>query len=416
MKNISLSQTSQTILSQTLSRIQPDKALEDALSSIQLPKSFYLVAIGKASWALAHKASELFGNRIQKGIVITKYNHSKGDIPNMDIYEAGHPVLDQNGIKATEAVLDLVKHLKETDTLLFLITGGGSALFESPMIPLEELQEINEKLLSSGASIQEINTIRKHLSFVKGGRFAKLCEPAKVITLAISDVLGNDPSMIASGPSVVDSSTLTDVMDILNRYEINLSLDALSKIQQPLPKHITNSSFQIISSIQDLIHHAMDVCKENGFTPILLTDSLTKEVKDASSYFHQEILNHIDSDQDIALIMAGEMVVEVKGNGKGGRNQELALRLAKPISGIENVAIISFGSDGTDGPTDAAGGYVDGYSYDDLKEKGYDVEAELENNNSYPLLKEIDGLLFTGPTGTNINDISIALIQKKGIR
>ena len=389
--------------------VMPDNAVKRALERISLGKNIYLVAVGKAAWQMAAAAVKHLDVPIKDGIVLTKYDHVKGDIPNVRCYEAGHPVPDENSYWGTEKVLEMTKNLSAEDTVLFLLSGGGSSLFEKPLVASEKIQATTQKLLSCGADIVQINTIRKRLSGVKGGRFAKWCSPAKVEAIILSDILGDPVDMIASGPSVADTSTSQQALSIASSCGIT-DPEVLEMLSQETPKDIDNANTQVIGSVRELCRAAEKIAMELGYEAIYLTDMLDCEASEAGTYLANELRKYLGSGRKIALLAGGETVVTLRGNGLGGRNQELALSAAAALSQIPNAAIISVGSDGTDGPTDAAGGYVDTQTLGALREKGLDYAQMLGNNDSYHTLKAVDGLIFTGPTGTNVNDISVALL------
>ena len=300
--------------------------------------------------------------------------------------------------------------LEETDTVLFLLSGGGSALFEKPLIPPEQLRNITAQLLACGADIREINTIRKRLSAVKGGRFAQWCAPASVAAVILSDVLGDPPGMIASGPAAPDETTCAQALDIVRKYGLRLSEEALACLNRETPGELHNVHTQIIGSVRQLCLAAEKVCCELGYETVFLTDQLCCEARDAGRDLGKLLREHQHTGKKLAFLAGGETVVHVTGRGLGGRNQELALGAAEWIRGMSNACVISVGSDGTDGPTDAAGGYVDGDTVAALKNLGLSPETVLENNDSYHGLKAVDGLIITGPTGTNVNDIAVALL------
>lgn len=340
------------------------------------------------------------------GIVLTKYGHVQGSIKDVVCYEAGHPVPDENALRGTQAILRMVTGLEERDTVLFLLSGGGSSLFEKPFIPLEELQEITAQLLACGASITEINTIRKHLSQVKGGRFAVMCKPAHVNSIILSDVIGDQIDMIASGPTCGDSSTRADAIAIVEKYHLALSPLAQKTLQLETPSEVPNVTNTIIGSVSKLCEYAKDVCTTLGYDVTILTDRLTCEAREAGMFLGSIALAHANTSEHLAFLAGGETVVHLMGKGLGGRNQEIALAAASQIEGIQNVAVFSFGSDGTDGPTDAAGGYVDGKT-----SRLVDIDAALKASDSYHALQKSGGLLVTGPTGTNVNDLAVVLIN-----
>ncbi len=409
--NTELRKDADRIIEESIKAVLPDEAVKRALKDFK-PSSgkTVLVAAGKAAWQMAAAARQEL-DKIDAGIVVTKYEHVKGEIPGIECYEAGHPVPDENSFSATKRALDMVEPLGKNDTVLFLLSGGGSALFESPLIPGEELQDITKQLLASGADIVEINTIRKRLSSVKGGRFAQAAAPAKVFSIVLSDIIGDPLDMIASGPAVPDTSTCAQAIEISERYGLKLSDKARELLEQETPKELTNVSTQITGSVKELCRAAATAAKSLGYEPVILTDRLCCEAREAGSFLGSIALSNKDLGKKTAYIAGGETIVHLKGTGKGGRNQEIALSAADLISGTQNVAVFSVGSDGTDGPTDAAGGYADGDTLTDMDKKGINLKAFLENNDAYNALKAVDGLIITGPTGTNVNDVAVLLIK-----
>ena len=409
--NVSLRQNAEQIARRAIDSVKPDEAVRRALSDISFPGRVFLVAAGKAAWQMASAALSCLTAPLSGGVVITKYQHVIHPLEGLDCYEAGHPVPDENSFLATRAALDLTKGLCETDTVLFLLSGGGSALFEQPLIPAGELQDITQQLLASGAGIVEMNTIRKRLSAVKGGRFAQWCAPARVQAIILSDILGDPLDMIASGPAAADPSTCDQAQAVVKKYGISLSPEAARCLAEETPKELTNVTSQVIGSVRQLCASAAAACRELGYEPIYLTDQLCCQAKEAGSFLASVLKSHADNGRRIAYLAGGETVVHLTGSGLGGRNQELALAAAEGIAGISHAAVISVGSDGTDGPTDAAGGYVDGDTLSSLQEKDLSVYDVLANNDAYHALQQVDGLIITGPTGTNVNDIAIALLD-----
>lgn len=399
-----------TIISSSITAVKPDEAVARALSGKTFPGRVVLVAAGKAGWQMAKAANDCLGDRIDAGVVVTKYDHVMGPIANYACYEAGHPVPDENSFKGTQAALDLVKGLKSDDTVLFLLSGGGSALFEKPLVPGKVLQDVTQQLLACGADIVEINTIRKRLSAVKGGRFARLCAPAQVFSIVLSDILGDPLDMIASGPAYPDTSTCEQAVAIAEKYGLVLDDDTRALLKQETPKALENVTTQITGSVRELCSAAAEACKKLGYEPVMLTDQLCCQAKEAGSFLSSILKTHAGTHKNLAFLAGGETVVHLVGKGLGGRNQELALSGAIGIDGCKNMAIFSVGSDGTDGPTDAAGGYVDGDTAGELRQKGIDIYKVLMNNDAYNALKSVDGLVFTGPTGTNVNDVAVALV------
>ena len=399
------------IIEASINAVKPDEAVARALAGKEFPGRVVLVAAGKAGWQMAKAAYDCLGDRIDSGVVVTKYDHVMGPIADFDCREAGHPVPDENSYSGTQAAIDLVTGLTEKDTVLFLLSGGGSALFEKPLVAGEVLQDITSQLLASGADIVEINTIRKRLSAVKGGRFARICAPAQVFSVVLSDIIGDPLDMIASGPAYPDSSTCAQAMAIAEKYALNITDEVKELLQKETPKELYNVTTQITGSVRELCTAAAKACRELGYEPILLTDRLACQAKEAGSFLASVLKTHEGADRDIAFIAGGETVVQLTGKGRGGRNQELALSAAAGIEGMKNAAVFSVGSDGTDGPTDAAGGYADGDTASALREKGLEIFDILKENDAYTALKAVDGLIMTGPTGTNVNDVAVALIR-----
>ena len=400
------------IIQRAIASAMPDEAVRKALAAVELPDKVYLVAIGKAGAQMAKAAYAQLGDKIQQGVAITKYDHSDGDIGPIKVYEAGHPVLDENSVKATDEVLKMAEGLSEKDTVIFLVSGGGSALFESPLVSLEELQDINKQLLACGADIVEMNTIRKRLSAVKGGKFAAACAPARIVSVILSDIIGDPLDMIASGPAYPDASTCQDAIAIAEKYDLDLSVDALELLHQETPDKLDNVETYVTGSVRQLCAAASEAAQELGYKPVVLTASLCCEAKDAGSFLASIAQYHKDTKESLAFIAGGETVVRITGEGLGGRNQELALSAAQGIAGLENTAVFSVGSDGTDGPTDAAGGYADGDTAYALEKLGVSIPAVLKANDSYYALRNVDGLVVTGPTGTNVNDVCCLLIKR----
>jgi len=391
---------------------------KDPLGGFVSGKKIFVLAIGKAAWRMAKAANESLQRQISGGLAITKYGYSMGRINDFEVWEAGHPIPDENSIKATERALNMVTDpRRKDDYLLFLVSGGGSSLFESPAdgVSLSDITEITDQLLKSGAAIQEINTVRKHLSKVKGGRFAQIVKPARIFSLVLSDVLGDKLDTIASGPAYPDCSTSEDAIRITQKYSINLSPGALEALKLETPKSLDNVETRIIGSLSVACASAKQAAEELGYSVAILTTVLDCQAREAGTFLsaiaREVVLRNQPIRKPCAIIAGGETVVEVRGNGLGGRNQELALSAARGIGGLKNVVIASAATDGTDGPTDAAGGIVDGSTMTRLKKQGISAEEALDNNDSYHALKAVDDLLVTGPTGTNVNDLMLMLCK-----
>lgn len=409
-----LREDAERIIQESIRQVLPDEAVRRALQNRSFGQGrVFLVAAGKAAWRMAGAAVSLLGDRQSGGVVITKYGHVQAELPGITCFEAGHPVPDDNSFLGTQAALDLVKDLKPEDTVLFLLSGGGSALFEKPLISGEELSGITGQLLACGADIAEINTVRKRLSAVKGGRFASACEPARVFGILLSDVLGDRPDMIASGPVCADSSTCEDAMAVIRKYGLRLSGDARECMRRETPKRLKNVDITMAGSVRELCRAAAEECRRLGYETVFLTDRLCCEAREAGSFLASVAKSHENTDRSLAFIAGGETVVRLTGRGRGGRNQELALSAARGIAGLKNTAVFSVGSDGTDGPTDAAGGYCDGGTKAALDAAGVDIYEALKQNDSYNALSKCNGLILTGPTGTNVNDVAVVLMKRE---
>ena len=399
------------IYTRAIEAVLPDEAVRRALAGQNFPGRVILVAAGKAAWRMASAAKTALGDRIETGIVITKYDHVKEPIPGILCREAGHPVPDENSFSSTREALSLTENLTADDTVLFLLSGGGSALFESPLVPDAELQDITAQLLACGADIVEINTIRKRLSAVKGGRFARHCAPAHVFAVILSDIVGDPVDMIASGPVSPDSSTCADALAVAEKYALRLGDAARQLLARETPKTADNVMVRITGSVCELCAAAAEACRERGYAPEILTDCEQGVAREVGARLGALARENAAANTPRAFILGGETVVRLTGNGKGGRNQELALAAAAEIANLPNAVVFSVGSDGTDGPTDAAGGLVDGGTVERLAAAGKTVADVLTDNDAYHALRATGDLIITGPTGTNVNDFAAALVR-----
>ena len=403
----------QYVIQTALAACQPDAAVRRALEGKTFSSGkIYLVAAGKAAWQMASCAAGLLGERLSGGVVVTKYNHSKGEIPSCTVYEGGHPVPDENSFRGTQAAIDLVTGLQKEDTVVFLVSGGGSALFESPLISGEDLAGLTRQLLACGADIVEMNTIRKRMSRVKGGKFAQLCAPAQVYAIVLSDILGDPLDMIASGPAYPDRSTREDAWAVVEKYGLELTEEMKALLDVETPKQLDNVETVITGSVRELCEAAAGACREKGYETVVLTDLLCCQAREAGSFLASIAKSHENSGRSLAFLAGGETVVRLTGSGLGGRNQELALAAAPGIAGMKDTVVFSVGSDGTDGPTDAAGGMVDGQTEEKLTKAGLSVHQVLGDNDAYHALERVGGLIHTGPTGTNVNDVAVVLLKR----
>lgn len=405
------------IIEESIKAVLPEEAVIKALNKHKIEKEVVIVAIGKAAWNMAKAAKDTLGSKVKKGIIVTKYDHSKGPIDGLEIIEAGHPIPDEHSVEGATRALEMVSELTDEEVVL-LISGGGSALFEKPMegLFIEDIMDLTDQLLSCGAGIVEMNTIRKHLSSVKGGRFAKQCKNTKIYAVVLSDVIGDRLDSIASGPAYPDSSTSEEAIRIIEKYNIKVEERILKVLKKETPKEVSNCETVIMGSVPALCEAAAVSADKLGYKPLILTTSLECEAKEAGKFLAEiareiktESSNQYGLKSPCAIIVGGETVVRITGTGKGGRNQEIALSAAIGIENLEDIVVFSLGSDGTDGPTDAAGGIVDGKTVERMYKAGKDPIAELEDNNSYNALKASHDLIITGATGTNVNDVMVIL-------
>lgn len=390
-----------------------------------------IVGFGKAAVAMGKAAEDSLHGIIDEGILITTRGQSSkiGPLKKMKVLEAGHPIPDENGLNGTEDVIRLLHSADNNTRVLCLISGGGSALLVSPYdaITLEDKQEVTDLLLRAGADIRELNTVRKHISKVKGGRLAELAFPAKVLSLIISDVIGDRLDVIASGPTAPDSTTYDDAIKVLEKYTLTDCvpgpvIDVLRKgaagclpetpkEDNPLFVGVENI---IIGSNRIALMTAKQSAKEKGFSAEIISSEIRGEARQVAKWLAKkaaEIRNVNSPLRPYCLISGGETTVTVKGNGLGGRNMELALAFAMEIDGIEGITLLSAGTDGIDGPTDAAGAIVDGKTTKEAKKAGIDPSAYLDNNDSYAFFKKAGGLITTGPTGTNVMDMQVIIVD-----
>ena len=425
---MTLREEADKIIKEAITKVLPDEAVKQALKNRKPVKGkLYLVAVGKAAWQMAKASADILKGQIEKGIVITKYGHIQGEISGIECFEAGHPVPDANTFAATQKVIGLTEELQADDQVLFLLSGGGSALFEKPLISTEELSDITKQLLACGADIVEMNTIRKRLSAVKGGKFARLCEPAAIFAIVLSDIVGDPLDMIASGPAcadsalkkietpiyVIESRNMKDAIAIAEKYHLKLSERARALLEMETAKTVTNVETSITGSVRNLCMAAKEACEKLGYETMILTDALQCEAKEAGAFLAAIAKTHQNTEKSLAFIAGGETIVHVTGKGLGGRNQELALSAAEGLAACKNTAIFSVGSDGTDGPTDAAGGYCDENTKEKLRRAGMNIYEVLKENDAYHALQKTGGLIITGATGTNVNDVAVVLIRRR---
>lgn len=432
-----------TIIEAGLRAADPIKAVENSLSvrsdgesvcvdneCVMVRGSIKLIGFGKASVKMAIAVERVLGDYLESGIIISPPGLKAEELRRTKVVYGDHPVPGKNTIAATNEVLNYCKEANNNDLFIVVISGGGSALFESPQKPitLDDLQKINELLLKSGADIKEINTVRKHISRVKGGRLAKLLQPSKVLALIISDVVGDPIEFIASGPTAPDTTTYKDARDVLIKYKLwdtvpssvknvilrglNGELPETPKPGDPLFANVVN---KVIASNYISLKAMENAAKRLGYRPVIITSMVEGEAREIGKLL-AGVIKHLKKYESpvkppAAVILGGETTVTVKGKGIGGRNQELALSVAIYAKDVNDYIFVSIGSDGIDGISDAAGGIVDGRTYEEATSQGMDPRKYLDNNDSHTLLKSLGRAIYTGRTGTNVNDLMLAIIR-----
>ncbi len=390
----------------------------------------FVIGFGKASATMAQAVEETLGvSRIERGVVIVKYGYG-APLAKIELCEAGHPLLDENSLRGTQKILALLSQATPDDLIVCLISGGGSALLELPVagVLLEDYRAATDALLRAGATINELNTVRKHLSQVKGGQLARRANGAQIISLILSDVIGSPLDTIASGPTAPDSTTFADALAVIERYKVQAPMPAsiVHHLKRGARKEIADTpkpGDEIFARVQNVIiadnalacnaavHHARGL----GYNTLLLSTFIQGEAREVAKVFAAIAQEIVVTDRPMArpacVIAGGETTVTVCGNGKGGRNQEFALAASIEIAGMNNVVVLSSGTDGTDGPTDAAGAIADGTTLARAHERGMEARLFLSNNDAYHFFASLGDLLITGPTGTNVNDVMMVLVK-----
>lgn len=387
-------------------------------------KNIDVIGAGKAGAFMARAIESILSDRIRYGFLVVKYGHT-ASLNQIKLHEAGHPVPDEAGVQGTQEILHILNQSGEEDLIFCLISGGGSALLPAPVdgISLEEKQKMTQILLSCGATIHEINVLRKHISILKGGQLARLAYPSTLVSLILSDVIGDNLDVIASGLTAPDASTFQDCLSILKKYQLQDKMPAnivnhLKKGQAGIipetPKTgdicFQNIQNQIIGNNEMAARAAAEKAEALGYSTKILSTILQGEAREAAKYLVNQLKFEMQKSQKpVCLIAGGETTVTLRGNGKGGRNQELALDAAIHLQNMKNVCLLSAGTDGTDGPTDAAGAIVDGETVNNAHNLKMDPVRFLENNNAYHFFEKTGGLVKTGPTNTNVMDLQILL-------
>ncbi len=390
-------------------------------------ENIFVVGAGKASAAMAQALEELLGERLNSGLINTKYGHGL-PLRKIQVTEAAHPVPDEAGFRGAQKIVKLLEKTGEKDLVFFLISGGGSALLPYPAegLSLQDKQKVTTALLEVGANIHEINALRKHLSLIKGGRLARFAFPSTLISLILSDVIGDDLDSIASGPTVPDQSTFVECLHILDKYHIRdrvplavvgiMEKGARGEIEEnPKPGDPVFERTQniIIGSNIQAVQAAEKKAVDLGYNTIILSTFIegeTKHVAKVHAAVAKEILSSGNPiDRPACVVSGGETTVTIRGKGLGGRNLEFALAAAIDIAGLKDVVVLSAGTDGTDGPTDAAGSIADGTTIERSEKRGMDAEAFLRENDSYHFFQSLGDLVITGPTHTNVMDLRLVL-------
>ena len=380
-----------------------------------------VIGAGKGAAAMAKAVEDHWPGPIE-GLVVTRYGHGAA-CKQIEVIEAAHPVPDEAGRHAAKRIMQMVQGLTEDDLVLCLISGGGSALLALPGegISLEQKQAINKALLKSGAAISEMNCVRKHLSAIKGGRLALACAPARVVTLLISDVPGDDPDVIASGPTLSDASTCAEALEVLKKYQIEVPANIQQHLEsgrgetpKPDDSRFARNSHHIIATAQDALEAAAATARAAGITPYILSDGIEGEARDVA-LVHAAIARQVAKhgqpfNKPCVLISGGETTVTVRGKGRGGRNAEFLLSLAVALEATPNIHAIACDTDGIDGSEDNAGALYSPDTTARASSLGLNAKRMLENNDGYGFFKALDDLVVTGPTRTNVNDFRAILI------
>lgn len=416
-------------IQRSLEVVGDDLIVEGTPLALSAATRIRVVGAGKATPAMAQAVEELLGDRIDAGAINTKYDHA---LPLQHIHttECGHPIPDAAGVDGARQILEQLQDLTDQDIVLCLLSGGGSALLPAPApgLTLTDKQQTTARLLECGASIDEVNAIRKHLSVLKGGQLARRAMPARLVTLAISDVIGDTPDTIASGPTVPDPSTFADCLRLLDHYQLR------DRVPEAVRRHLEmggagempdtptvagdlgDAQFHVVGNNALSLQAAREMARTCGYEPLVLSSRIAGETRDAARMhvaIGQEV---VSSSQPLAapacIISGGETTVTLSTSpGKGGRNQEFALAAALDLAGLERITVLSAGTDGTDGPTDAAGAIADAWTVERGAQAGLCAGDHLMGNDAYPFFAALDDLVITGPTGTNVMDLRLVLIR-----
>jgi glycerate-2-kinase len=423
-----------------LDSVRPEKIISNSISvqnnilktkNLEYPLSkgsIWVVGAGKATAFMALEIEKLLDKSIAGGCIAVKYGHSC-PLSRIKVIESAHPIPDEKGIEAAKQIAAIVKNAGENDLLICLWSGGGSALLADvvPAVSLEDIITLNNLLLRCGANIYEINAVRKHLSTLKGGKLAQLAAPATILNLMISDVIGDATDVIASGPATADTTTFENALWVIEKYQLKNEIpssvlkylqEGKKNKQTETPKiddlTFKNTHSQIIANNKIALNAAVDKAEELGYEAIIVNDGMNEDAADTAEFIIEtalQIQKERTENKPVCLIWGGETTLEVQGNGKGGRCQHIALFAAMMLKNTKGITVLSAGTDGTDGPTDAAGAIVNGETLNNALAQNLDPISSFRNFDSYNFLKQTNNLLFTGPTQTNVMDLVIVLID-----
>jgi glycerate 2-kinase len=411
------------LIRNTITYTNDQLKIKDLIFDLSEIRNIYVIGAGKASAMMASELESVLGSGITAGHIITKYKHAV-PLQTIEVSEAGHPVPDENGLKSTQKLISIAQKAGSDDLVICLLSGGGSSLLTDlpENCTLDELSALNNLLLKSGADIQEINCVRKHLSKIKGGQLVKIAAPAKIISFILSDVIGDPIDVIASGPTAVDESTFNDALNILKKYR--LTSEAAPSILRVLedgsqgkrPETLKSAdvcenqfSNIILGNNELALQASKSMAQKMGFLTAIETNVLSGNAEDIAGFIVEKAVK-AKKGSKICWLYGGEPTVKISGNGLGGRNQHLALICAKLLQNEPGITILSGGTDGTDGPTDAAGAIVDSATSENAKRLNLDMDHFLHHFDSYHFFEKEGGLIITGPTQTNVMDIIVVLI------
>jgi glycerate 2-kinase len=399
------------LISTILKAIDPYEKTLQHLKKIEKPSGkLFLIAFGKSSVKMAKAALDLF--KIEKGVVVTNEEVKNLTAPNIEYIQGGHPLPNENSVKAAEKAIEILKMAGKKDLVIVMISGGGSALFESPKVSLDELKSISDSLMKAGATINELNLVRKSLSKVKGGKLPSYTS-AKMLSFVMSDVVGDDLSVIASGPTYFEKINPLEVLSVLRRHNVNVSNSLKAAIMNDEQSDKREVTHVLIASNRDACLAAKSFFNSHGYNAVYIGSSIQGEAREIAKVlggmYTDAYRRKSDFTPPVVFVSGGESTVTVKGNGMGGRNQEMALAMVPIIAG-KKITFLSFGTDGIDGYSPAAGAIVDGDTFKRAKELNLDYEDFLKRNDSYTFFKNLSDLIVTGPTGTNVTDVQVAIV------